>query len=59
MAPPQCGAVVICDIRLIPTPVGWGVFCKTHDYRTGPFQQKPKAEAAAEAHRKSVQQATR
>jgi hypothetical protein len=43
-----------CEIKIIPTPVGWGVYCKTHGFRTGPFTQKPDAEAAAEAHRRTM-----
>jgi len=43
-----------CEIQLIPTPVGWGVYCKTHGFRKGPYTRKPDAEAAAEAHRASV-----
>jgi hypothetical protein len=39
------------DVQLIPTPVGWGLYCKPCKWRTGPFTKKPEAEAAAEAHR--------
>jgi hypothetical protein len=48
---------VECEIKLIPTPVGWGVYCRTHDFRIGPYTQKPQAQAAAEAHRKTVRRA--
>jgi len=43
-----------CEIQLIPTPVGWGVYCRTHSFRQGPYTRKPDAEAAAKAHRASV-----
>src|SRR4030095_3139908 len=36
-----------CDIRIIPTPVGWGVYCKSCKLRTGPFTKRPDADAAA------------
>ena len=45
-----------CEIELIPTPHGWGVYCRTHGFRKGPYTKKPDAEAAAEAHRASVRQ---
>jgi hypothetical protein len=43
-----------CEIKIIPTPVGWGVYCKTHSFRTGPFTKRPEADKAAEAHRLSA-----
>jgi hypothetical protein len=43
-----------CEIKIIPAPEGWGVYCKTHSFRTGPFTKRPDADRAAEAHRLSA-----
>lgn len=42
------------EVQLIPTPHGWGIYCRICKYRAGPFTKKDKAEAVVELHRNSV-----